>query len=204
MSHFHRITPLPVRHVKTSMQCVLYPVPVSSRLPRKILNEIFFLNLGEISENDVSKFNRYWMLFWFMGGVVAKTKTPTCISNDLKPGLNGVSRRRKLKLGSWVPVEPSLRGRPYKSRSPSSRARFFPSPSPSTPVTQATLSQVLRALTFTLSCLALTCALPWNEIVYPVQGNLPVWPPNTKTRRGRPFYFLFFAGTRSSFSFNLF
>ena len=143
------------------------------------------------------------MFFWFMGRVVAKTKTPTCISNDLKPGLNGVSRRRKLKLGSWVPVEPSLRGRPYKSRSPSSRARFFPSPSPSTPVTQATLSQVLRALTFTLSCLALTCALPWNEIVYPVQGNLPVWPPNTKTRRGRPFYFLFFAGTRSSSSFNL-
>lgn len=98
MSHFHRITPLPVRHVKTSMQCVLYPVPVSSRLPRKILNEIFFLNLGEISENDVSKFNRYWMLFWFMGGVVAKTKTPT--SNDLKPGLSGVSRRRKFK--PWI------------------------------------------------------------------------------------------------------
>lgn len=33
-----------------------------------------------------------------MGGVVAKTKTPT--SNDLKPGLNGVSRRRKLK--PWI------------------------------------------------------------------------------------------------------
>ena len=111
----------------------------------------------------------YWVFFWFMGRVVAKTKTPT--SNDLKFGLNGVSRRSKLK--PWVSALESL------------------------------FSQALRALTLTLSCLALTCALPWNEIVYPVQGNLPVWPPNTKTRRGRPFYFLFFAGTRSSSSFNL-
>ena len=113
------------------------------------------------------------MFFWFMGRVVAKTKTPTCISNDLKPGLNGVSRRRKLK--PWM----------------------------SALALESLFSQALRAITFTLSCLALTCTLPWNKIVYPVQGNLPVWPPNTKTRRGRPFYFLFFAGTRSSSSFNL-
>ena len=75
---------------------------------------------------------------------------------------------------------------------------------------------------------ALTCALPWNEIVYPVQtGNLPVWPlnasfyarptcgylrqfkhvglhdPKSETRRRRLFYFLGFSLELSGSGFNL-